>query len=134
MTSRERRSDVVAKSMGELLLKGYKMLSTSCEICNNVLLQDRQGMITCVNCNGDGNHNKMSPMEESHGRNNRTADPSDRSSNPTESAEIFLMMEITSASQSLEALPPGADLQLKQKYIGHILMCAQTIQALRMIK
>lgn len=32
-TTRERKTDAVAKSMGELLLKGYRMMSTSCQVC-----------------------------------------------------------------------------------------------------
>ena len=31
---REKKSNAVAASMGDLLLKGYKMLATSCELCN----------------------------------------------------------------------------------------------------
>jgi len=48
--ARARKTDSVAAKMGDMLLKGYKMLAVSCEICNNVLLQDKQGNTICVSC------------------------------------------------------------------------------------
>jgi uncharacterized Zn finger protein (UPF0148 family) len=34
VSARRRHQDVVSKKMGDLLLKGYKMLGTSCEDCS----------------------------------------------------------------------------------------------------
>ena len=39
--AKRERSDKISKLMGDYLLKGYKMLATSCPICFTVELQDR---------------------------------------------------------------------------------------------
>ena len=41
--AKRERSDKISKLMGDYLLKGYKMLATSCTICFTVELQDRSG-------------------------------------------------------------------------------------------
>ena len=41
--AKRERSDKISKLMGDYLLKGYKMLATSCPICFTVELQDRWG-------------------------------------------------------------------------------------------
>ncbi|MEQ2278394.1 hypothetical protein XENORESO_017618 [Xenotaenia resolanae] len=44
------RQDKISKLMGDYLLKGYKMLGDSCEVCGTILLQDRQEKNYCVSC------------------------------------------------------------------------------------
>lgn len=44
------RQDKISAITGEYLLKGYKMLSTLCEICDTILLQNKQGLNYCVAC------------------------------------------------------------------------------------
>ena len=43
--AKRERSDKISKLMGDYLLKGYKMLATSCPICFTVELQDRWGQL-----------------------------------------------------------------------------------------
>ena len=48
--AKRERSDKISKLMGDYLLKGYKMLATSCGVCYTVELQDRSGLKFCVAC------------------------------------------------------------------------------------
>lgn len=48
--ARRERSDKISKLMGEYLLKGYKMLGISCEICGTILLKDKHDSNYCVAC------------------------------------------------------------------------------------
>ena len=48
--AKRERSDKISKLMGDYLLKGYKMLATSCSVCSTVELQDRAGLKFCVAC------------------------------------------------------------------------------------
>ncbi|XP_023212318.1 protein ZNRD2-like [Centruroides vittatus] len=48
--ARRDRQDKISSITGEYLLKGYKMLSTLCEICGTILLQNKQGANYCVAC------------------------------------------------------------------------------------
>lgn len=36
--------------MGDYLLKGYKMLGATCQECDTILLQDKQGQNYCIAC------------------------------------------------------------------------------------
>ena len=49
----KRRSDVVAQQMGNFLLKGYKMLATSCPVCHCILMEDRKKQNFCIGCQLD---------------------------------------------------------------------------------
>ena len=44
------RSDKISRLMGAYLLKRYRMLSETCYVCKNILLQSPQGVKYCVNC------------------------------------------------------------------------------------
>ena len=48
--AKRERSDKISKVMGDYLLKGYKMLATSCRVCYTVELQNKQGGKFCVAC------------------------------------------------------------------------------------
>ena len=48
--AKRERSDKISKVMGDYLLKGYKMLATSCPLCLTIELQDKQGATFCVAC------------------------------------------------------------------------------------
>lgn len=50
LAARRERSDKISKLMGDYLLKGFKMLASSCPQCMTVELQDRQGAKYCVAC------------------------------------------------------------------------------------
>jgi len=49
--AKQERSNKISKIMGDYLLKGYKMLASSCEDCGCILLQDKQSQLYCVACN-----------------------------------------------------------------------------------
>jgi len=49
--AKQERSNKISKIMGDYLLKGYKMLASSCEDCGCILLQDKQSRLYCVACN-----------------------------------------------------------------------------------
>ncbi|XP_074424132.1 LOW QUALITY PROTEIN: protein ZNRD2 [Larus michahellis] len=44
------RQDRVSQAMGELLLRGYRMLGSCCPRCGTILLQDKQQQLLCVAC------------------------------------------------------------------------------------
>ena len=50
LAAKRERSDKISKLMGDYLLKGYKMLATSCRACGTIELQDREGKLYCVAC------------------------------------------------------------------------------------
>ena len=54
--AKRERSDKISKLMGDYLLKGYKMLATSCSVCYTVELQDRAGLKFCVACQEVDSH------------------------------------------------------------------------------
>eukprot|EP00794_Sanderia_malayensis_P020359 gene20359-22367_t len=47
---RRERSNKISKLMGEYLLKGYKMLGSTCNKCGTILMRDRQQNDYCVSC------------------------------------------------------------------------------------
>ncbi|XP_040184755.1 protein ZNRD2 isoform X2 [Rana temporaria] len=50
LRARQERQDKVSRLMGDYLLKGYRMLGDSCDICGTILLQDRQKKLLCISC------------------------------------------------------------------------------------
>ncbi|PAV56368.1 hypothetical protein WR25_15480 [Diploscapter pachys] len=42
--------DEVSKRMGEMLLKGYTMLDAYCDTCAGILMEDKNGVRRCVQC------------------------------------------------------------------------------------
>ncbi|KAK3597129.1 hypothetical protein CHS0354_038048 [Potamilus streckersoni] len=64
--ARRERSNKISKLMGDYLLRGYKMLGSSCSICETILLQDKQGQNYCVACKElDADANKDDPVMNS---------------------------------------------------------------------
>ncbi|GAB6026079.1 Protein ZNRD2 [Chamberlinius hualienensis] len=60
--ARRERADKISQVMGSYLLKGYKMLGSSCDNCGTILLQDRQQQLYCVACMEiDNEHSKDDP-------------------------------------------------------------------------
>ncbi|XP_054758146.2 uncharacterized protein LOC129264314 [Lytechinus pictus] len=49
--AKKERSDKISKLMGDYLLKGYRMLATTCSLCGTILLRDKQQKDYCVTCN-----------------------------------------------------------------------------------
>ncbi|ETN79329.1 Sjogren'S syndrome/scleroderma autoantigen 1 [Necator americanus] len=47
---RDEFRDEVSKRMGDMLLRGVTMLDAYCEVCNGILMEDRNGVRTCVTC------------------------------------------------------------------------------------
>ena len=50
LAAKRERSDKISKRMGDYLLKGYKMLATSCPVCQTIQLQDKQDQLYCIAC------------------------------------------------------------------------------------
>ncbi|KAM3656114.1 protein ZNRD2 [Ammospiza maritima maritima] len=48
--ARRERLDRASRAMGALLLRGYRMLGSSCPECGTVLLQDKEQRLLCVSC------------------------------------------------------------------------------------
>lgn len=48
--TRRRLRDRISSQMGELLLLGYTMLNEYCELCAGILMEDRQGVRSCIAC------------------------------------------------------------------------------------
>jgi uncharacterized Zn finger protein (UPF0148 family) len=51
LEARRERQDKISKLLGEYLLKGYKMLGTTCLTCDTILMRTKQGADYCVTCN-----------------------------------------------------------------------------------
>lgn len=50
MRVKRERSNKISKIMGQYLLKGYRMLGSTCNKCQAILVQDRQGVDYCIGC------------------------------------------------------------------------------------
>merc|ERR1719322_2136283 len=50
LLARRERSDKISKRMSEYLLKGYKMLATTCKVCDTIEMQDKQDKVFCLAC------------------------------------------------------------------------------------
>ena len=50
LAARRERSDKISKLMGDYLLKGHKMLATTCLKCSTIEMEDKQGRIYCIGC------------------------------------------------------------------------------------
>uniref|UniRef100_A0A0R3RYF3 Sjogren's syndrome/scleroderma autoantigen 1 (Autoantigen p27) n=1 Tax=Elaeophora elaphi TaxID=1147741 RepID=A0A0R3RYF3_9BILA len=64
--TRHRLRDRISSRMGELLLLGQTMLNEYCELCAGILMENRQGVRSCVACD-------MVNIELSRGQNDRLA-------------------------------------------------------------
>lgn len=56
IAARRERSDKISKRIGDYLLKGYKMLASSCPECQSVELEDKEGKLYCVACQEIDSH------------------------------------------------------------------------------
>jgi len=148
MSQNQRRDDVSAK-LGSLLLKGYKMLADSCPDCSNVLMQDKKGLVICVNCNASGpkpvevdagNAHKLPAHGYSDGFPYRV--PTEKEGPPEGAyyAEGVLLREIKAVALQLEK---GRDQKLEdtnetlkdgQVKMEYIRQCAETIKSLQGIR
>ncbi|KAM9251661.1 geranylgeranyl transferase type-2 subunit alpha [Cariama cristata] len=50
LEARRERQERVSRAMGQLLLRGYRMLGQCCPHCGTILLQDKQRQLHCVGC------------------------------------------------------------------------------------
>lgn len=48
--AKRERNNKISMLMGQYLLKGYKMLATTCPVCDCVLLEDRNSSKYCIGC------------------------------------------------------------------------------------
>ena len=84
--AKRERSDKISKLMGDYLLKGHKMLATSCPVCFTVELQDRAGLKFCVACQEVDCHetSKDDPALSRHAAERVVEEEAFTSSNTTE--------------------------------------------------
>ncbi|RNA22066.1 Sjoegren syndrome scleroderma autoantigen 1 [Brachionus plicatilis] len=47
---KKKKSDLVSKKLGELLLQGYRMLNSTCKKCDCILMQKKNEPYYCVSC------------------------------------------------------------------------------------
>ncbi|XP_003745975.1 Sjoegren syndrome/scleroderma autoantigen 1 [Galendromus occidentalis] len=47
---RRERNDKISALLGSYMLRGYKMLGETCQVCDTILLESRQGANYCVAC------------------------------------------------------------------------------------
>ena len=111
--AKRERSDKISKLMGDYLLKGYKMLATSCPVCLTVELQDRAGVKFCVACTEVDCHetSKDDPALSRHAAERVVEEEAFISRNNTETATTATahMTQVTS-QPSVSALPPLSSL------------------------
>ncbi|CAG0921389.1 unnamed protein product [Notodromas monacha] len=124
---RERHSNKVSRIMGDLLLKGYKMLGSSCEDCSNVLLQDRSGSLLCVSCE---EMKKLAPPPAKI--ENTLAEPkfqtiSDDEDKALAQVKDAVCKKLTWASEQLEKSDVSDSLRLVQ-LIGNMLAILQDMK------
>ncbi|XP_061200418.1 protein ZNRD2 isoform X1 [Neopsephotus bourkii] len=50
LEARRERQEWVSRAMGQLLLRGYRMLGRCCPHCGTILLQDKDQKLHCVSC------------------------------------------------------------------------------------
>ena len=50
LEKKRKRENQISKLMGEYLLKGYRMLGSTCNVCGTILLKDRQHQDYCIGC------------------------------------------------------------------------------------
>ncbi|XP_033927706.1 protein ZNRD2 [Melopsittacus undulatus] len=50
LEARRERQEWVSRAMGQLLLRGYRMLGRCCPHCGTILLQDKDQKLHCVTC------------------------------------------------------------------------------------
>ena len=103
------RSDKISKLMGDYLLKGYKMLATSCPVCLTVELQDRAGVKFCVACTEVDCHetSKDDPALSRHAAERVVEEEAFISRNITETVTSSHTIPVTSHSVS----PPSVSTQ-----------------------
>jgi len=103
LAAKRERSDKISKLMGDYLLKGYKMLATTCRVCCTIELQDRQAQIYCVACMEVDCHetSKDNPALSSQAADQAIA----------ESAFVTITDNSTPASQNDNSHPASRSLQ-----------------------
>ena len=121
--AKRERSDKISKLMGDYLLKGYKMLATSCPVCLTVELQDRAGTKFCVACTEVDCHetSKDDPALSRHAAErvveeeafiSRTSTETQSAITPPVTSHSVLQLSVTTHStlpplSSLAPLPPA---------------------------
>ncbi|XP_074647568.1 protein ZNRD2-like isoform X3 [Tubulanus polymorphus] len=88
--ARRERSDKISQLMGDYLLKGYKMLGTSCAECSTILMRDRQGVDYCIACNElDSDVNKDNPVNPAAALSQTREQQQRSSSNPVFNDDVL---------------------------------------------
>ncbi|ELU08865.1 hypothetical protein CAPTEDRAFT_125709, partial [Capitella teleta] len=96
--ARRERQDRISKIMGEYLLRGYKMLATTCPHCATILMLDKQGRNYCIACSElDSDADKDDPALNTQAARQLEAEQNQRSTfADAESEEMALRAEAPS--------------------------------------
>ncbi|XP_071507395.1 uncharacterized protein [Diadema antillarum] len=90
LQAKKERSDKISKLMGDYLLKGYRMLATTCGVCSNILLRDKQQRDYCVACNElDTEHAKDDPALSAEAARSQVRERELILATPPETAQIL---------------------------------------------
>lgn len=91
LLARRERSDKISKRMAEYLLKGYKMLATTCKVCDTIELQDKQDRIFCIACTEVDCQEtlKDNPVLSTSAANRTLAESSERQTNMNTSSSAW---------------------------------------------
>lgn len=143
LEARRERSDKISKLMSQYLLKGHKMLATTCQVCDTIELEDKQGNVHCIACSEIDNHevSKDDPALNQRAASKTLAESSQRAenSNSTESdskpaaVTVNDSMEVVlqKLRKATQALAVTENVELSRDYVVLIKECADAIIALR---
>ena len=132
LQDKRKRSDKISKLMSHYLLKGHKMLATTCPVCSTIELQDKQGRKHCIGCSEVDNV----PKSATENGDKKLAVSEPESKNPdspigkvavTDSMEVVLQ-KLRKATQALAVTD---SVELSRDYVVLIKECADAIIALR---
>ena len=132
------RSDKISKLMSQYLLKGHKMLATTCDICTTIELEDKSGRKHCIGCEEiDGR-----PLPGKNDHPSGAAGQSKQSEPVDGGPESPIIIAGVAVSDSMEvvvqklrkatqALAVTESVELSRDYVALIKDCADAIIVLR---
>jgi len=138
-TKRHADGNMAAKRLGDLLLRGYRMLDASCPHCNTVLMQARDGQNTCVMCENETSKKIQPEVTETATRKRSVTEmefePGEKqSSSGVQRAINVVLNELDHSANQLETERNSSELQTRQELVRHIMLCADTVRNLKTLQ
>ena len=132
LQARRERSDKISKLMGEYLLKGHKMLATTCSKCSTIELQDKQGRKHCIACSEVDNV-QTEPANDVASKPRAVGAMEKSFPDPVGSVAVTDSMEVVvqKLRKATQALAVTESVELSRDYVVLIKECADAIIALR---